>query len=155
MSSSAQTQIPEKRLKLDAIEKLIAIKAPSLVLLIRKRGIDFPVDQSTLLRLEKLGASRAVMEALKDVQAPRDSQDKRVSIRVADFEPVGVQERPVTQILFEQLRNATKGYPDISSRLANLLPPNLAKTLPRRWEKSGALTSSSGAGTQEGKKRLL
>jgi len=117
ISATAQTRIPEKPLKLDAIEKLmIRIKAPSLVSLIRKRGIEFRVDESTLQRLQKLGASNAVIEALKELQKPERDSQKKVSILVADFKAVSAQDRPVTEMLFEQLRIATKEYPDISIR---------------------------------------
>lgn len=117
ISGAAQNRIPEKPLKLDAIEKLmIRIKAPSLVSLIRTRGIDFRVDESTLQRLQNLGASNAVIEALKEFKKPDRDPQKKVAILVADFKAVSVQDRPVTEMLFDQLRSATTEYPDISIR---------------------------------------
>lgn len=102
--------------KLETIEYLVKrhIDPATIVGEIRQRGIGFPVDESTLQRLQKLGANTTVIDALKEFQEPEKNREKKVTILVADFTPVDAPKRPLTETLMERLRSATKEYSDIT-----------------------------------------
>jgi tetratricopeptide (TPR) repeat protein len=91
---------------------------------IQERGVAFRVDENILERLRKLGAGIKTIQALRlkvRAEKPVDAaiSSEKITILVADFKSLNEQNYGVTEILIQQLRDATKDYSDVEVEALN------------------------------------
>jgi tetratricopeptide (TPR) repeat protein len=108
-------------LSLAKIEALVKVPTPdkAIAVEIRRRGIDFEPDASTLEKLRKMGAGPRTISALQDNNNRKQAElqpsiiSRKTVVTVANFKSLDDQNHAVTETILDQLRDSTKEYDDI------------------------------------------
>lgn len=126
---TVQIQQQSRPLLLDQIQDLIRNSAPdaAIAIEIQRRGISFQLDSRTLDELRKLGAGPNTIQSLKKrLQAAPETGDPcesigKIVVLVANFKNLDDKESDaaVTETILDQLREATREYPDTEIQALN------------------------------------
>jgi len=126
---NVQDQQQLNPLTLGQIEDLIRTSTPdtNIATTIQKRGIAFHLDSEILGDLQKLGAGPKTLETLNSkldsaVEEELCQQNEaRIIVLVADFKNIDQKENDtaITEMILEQLREATKNYRDVEIQALN------------------------------------
>lgn len=124
-----QKQEQVRPLTLDQIQALIKNSTPdtAIAIEIQRRGIGFQLDSKTLDELRKVGAGPKTIDSLKTkLQAGPEPEDPcgligKVVVLVANFKNLDDKESDaaVTETILDQLREATREYPDTEIQSLN------------------------------------
>jgi tetratricopeptide (TPR) repeat protein len=124
-----QIQQQARPMSLNQIQDLIRNSTPdaAIAIEIQRRGIDFQLDSKIVDDLRKLGAGAKTIGSLEtnlkvslESEQPCQSNAGKIVVLVANFKSIDdTENNAVTELILDQLREATREYQDIDIQAMN------------------------------------